>query len=124
MIAAFASLGACGTANSTNHDQTSQGAEMAGRSANPFVLSVDALSRGKGVPEQTRDAFSGIRDLLIKLEKEGKAEIEERRLGIEGERRICAAFADRRIGRETLQELTKRLEGLELINLGEETCDR
>jgi hypothetical protein len=88
----------------------------------PSAVAVYALSRGKGVPEPTRDAFRKARALLKDLERDGKARLEETRIGLEGETRLCAEFKDPGAARETLDKLRALSREVELMNVVEEPC--
>src|SRR4029450_11259547 len=68
------------------------------RSPRPAVTSfaVYALSRGQGVPAPTRSAWQTVWTMLEDARREGKvARLQQTRLGLEGEVRLCAEFGDR-----------------------------
>src|SRR5512147_401564 len=66
-------------------------------------VAVYALSRGKGVPEPTRAALRRASNLLEDLRGQGRVlRLEETRIGLEGETRVCAEFADPETAREAL----------------------
>jgi hypothetical protein len=86
----------------------------------PYHFVVEALSRGKGVPAETRAALEEcIR--LLELEREGGGAVSFSRsmIGIEGETRLQVEFADPRAGREMLQRFLELTAGRDLINVNE-----
>ena len=86
-------------------------------------LAVYALSRGQGVPEATRRAFGEIKAKLQTLHSSGTVlELKEQRIGLEGETRLCAVFADARAAREEFQHLA-RYQSVDLLNVALESCD-
>lgn len=86
-------------------------------------LAIYALSRGQGVPEATRRAFGEIKAKLQTL-RDGSTviELEERRIGIEGETRLCAVFADPQAARDEYERLA-RYRSVDLLNIVLESCD-
>ncbi len=88
-------------------------------------VAVYALSRGKGVPDATRAAFGKVRDLLEPLRREGHVtRLEETRIGLEGETRLCAEFKDTGAARDAIERIRKIASGVELLNVVEEPCDK
>ena len=91
--------------------------------AAPQTVAVYALSRGKGVPPATREAFGKARELLEQLAREKRAvRVETSRIGLEGETRVCAEFEDARTARETIERLRGLARDVELLNVVEEPC--
>lgn len=89
----------------------------------PASVVVEALSKGKGVPEPTRNAMAEVRALLRDLQRDGKlAELKETRIGLEGETRLCAVFKNARTARETTQRLRAIAAEVELLNVREQSC--
>lgn len=89
----------------------------------PVSLAIYILSRGRGVPERTRAVYQEIQALL----KEQQAtslitNLSTRRIGLEGETRLCAEFRDRTEARATLEKIRKLAAGVELLNVVEEPC--
>lgn len=93
------------------------------QSAGGAEVAVYALSRGKGVPDQTRQALGAARDLFAKMKAEGRVlDIVETRIGLEGERRICARFKNAADAAAAMQELRALATNVELFNVVSEPC--
>jgi hypothetical protein len=120
-IAATAvSFGACAQQPPARSEPTAQ----AESGAQPSTLAIYALSRGKGVPPETREAFDAARRLLESLREEHKVtRIVATRIGIEGERRLCAEFADSKVAKETHDKLLAMSKSAELLNIVAEPCE-
>jgi hypothetical protein len=92
--------------------------------AAPIGVAVYALSRGKGVPEPAAGAFSQAQALFRELQASKQIvrvhPIE--RLGIEGERRLCAEFANEEAARAAHARLLEVSKGIELFNVVIEPC--
>ena len=85
---------------------------------------VEALSRGKGVADATYEAMTKARSLLQRLQKEGKVvQLEETRLGLEGETRLCAEFKDSAAASAALEQLRAIAHRVELLNVVAKPCD-
>ncbi len=88
-------------------------------------FAVYALSRGRGVPEPTRSAWQTVWTMLEDARREGKvARLQQTRIGLEGEVRLCAEFSDPGRGREMLERARGIGKGVELLNIVEEPCSR
>ena len=88
-------------------------------------FAVYALSRGQGVPESTRSAWQTIWTMLEDARREGKvARLQQTRIGLEGEVRLCAEFSDPARGREMLERAREIGKGVELLNVTEEPCSK
>ncbi len=86
-----------------------------------FALYV--LSRGKGVPEPARNVLRDARAMLEEAKQEGKVVgLKQTRLGLEGETRLCAEFADREAAGEMRERIARLMQGVELVNLVVEPC--
>ena len=86
-----------------------------------FALYV--LSRGKGVPEPARNVLRDARAMLEEAKQEGKVVgLKQTRLGLEGETRLCAEFADREAAREMLERIRRLTKDVDLVNLVVEPC--
>ena len=86
-------------------------------------ITVDALSRGAGVPDETRAAFDRIRGLLEAARRDGRVlRLDEETIGLEGERRLCAVPRDRDAARELLASLRDAARGALLLNVAERPC--
>ena len=90
----------------------------------PDSIAVYALSRGKGVPESAGRVMTQAEALFHELEakKQVVRVYPVERLGIEGERRICAEFVDEEAVRAAYAHLMKLAEGAELLNVVIEPC--
>lgn len=93
------------------------------QSSETTSFSVYSLSIGKGVPDATRDAVNRAAELLRQAEKEKKVlRLIETRIGLEGETRWCADFADEASAREFYSRVYELMKGVELVNLQFESC--
>jgi hypothetical protein len=91
--------------------------------AAPRSLAIRALSRGKGVPGPTRAAFARIRELAERARKDGRVtSLESRRIGIEGETRLCMTFRDAAAARVLAREVRAIAKNVELLNVAQEPC--
>lgn len=89
----------------------------------PVSIAIYILSRGRGVPERTRAVYQEIQALL--KEQQGMSvvtNLSTKRIGLEGETRLCAEFRDRTEARATLEKIRKLAAGVELLNVVEEPC--
>ena len=88
-------------------------------------VAVFALSRGAGVPEATRAALERARALFEAARSEGRVlRIEETRIGLEGETRLCAVARDPEAAEDLMAQLKSTAEGAELFNVVAEPCSR
>jgi hypothetical protein len=95
----------------------------AAASSEPRSLALYALSRGKGVPEAARAALADAEEALEDLQARGAdVTITEERIGLEGETRLCATFADASLAEEALERIRRLVSGVDLVNLTEEPC--
>lgn len=91
----------------------------------PASFAVYALSRGRGVPAATRSAWQAVWMMLEDARREGKVtRLEQTRIGLEGEVRLCAEFSDAGHAREMLERAREIGKGVELLNVVEESCSR
>jgi hypothetical protein len=98
------------------------GEERAAQAASAS-FAVYALSRGRGVPESTRRAWQTVWTMLEDARREGKvARLQQTRIGLEGEVRLCAEFSDPERARELLARAREVGKGVELLNIVEEPC--
>ncbi len=111
-------LGACGE----NPDMTGE-QPVADKPGAEFALY--ALSRGKGVPEATRDAFDKANTFLEQSRQRGDVlSLTKTRIGLEGETRLCVQAKDAAAAR-ALQEQVWSIAGeVELFNVVEEPCSK
>jgi hypothetical protein len=86
-------------------------------------FSVYALSRGKGVPEKSRQVFQQARALLEDAYRQGRVvRLKQDRIGLEGETRVCAEFSNPTVAQELLEQIRRLSEGVELVNVVIEPC--
>lgn len=86
-------------------------------------FAVYSLSRGKGVPEPARDLLRQARALLDEAKQQGtEVTIRHMRIGLEGETRLCAAFADPMAARDMLARIRELARDVELVNVAIESC--
>lgn len=103
-------------------------AETASRSPSPGAeaapaITVYILSKGRGVPEPTREVYRKIRASLEQQQaKGGVTALTTRRLGLEGETRLCAQFRDAAQAEAALEEIRKLAADVELLNVVQEPC--
>ena len=89
----------------------------------PQSISVYALSRGKGVPDQAREVLDQSRALLKAAQEHGEVlRVIERRIGIEGETRLCAEFAHAESAQTMIDQIKQLGKGVDLINVKVEPC--
>lgn len=89
----------------------------------PTTVTITTLSKGRGVPAPTRDAYKQIRGLLEEQKNQAAVtNIETQRIGIEGEMRMCAEFRDREQAEYTLEQIRKISADVELLNVVEGPC--
>ena len=91
----------------------------ANKESTPFEFVVEALSRGKGVPEAARAILESARSLAESEQRSGRVSIFEERIGLEGETRLRLHFADGERGRRAYARLRKLAEGVDLIEIRE-----
>ena len=84
-----------------------------------------ALSRGKGVPDATRKTYQAAREQLKRAQADGLlSRFEEGRIGLEGETRLCVEFANAQEAEKLILRLRAMVEGVDLLNLIEEPCEK
>jgi hypothetical protein len=114
-------LGACAIAAGCTMATTTDGQERAIQAPRSFALY--ALSRGRGVPAPTRAAWQAAWGLLESARRDGKvARLEQARIGLEGEMRLCAEFDDPQAAQELVDRVRTLVRDVELLNLVEEPC--
>jgi hypothetical protein len=87
------------------------------------TLTVTMLSRGKGVPEATRAAYTDIRALLEKQRSAyAVTDLRTQRIGLEGETRLCAEFRSAKDAQAALSEIRQRAAGVELLDVSDAPC--
>jgi hypothetical protein len=119
MLTVFVLLG---TAQLECAAQPPRGTAPATGGTGPSIV-IEALSRGKGVPEPTFEALTKARSLLQGLQEQDKVvRLDETRLGLEGETRLCAEFKDRAAASEAIEQLRSIARTVELLNVVEKPC--
>ena len=117
-ISAMLALGACSENPDASGDQPIEdpaGAEFA----------LYALSRGKGVPEPTRDVFENANAYLEESRQRGEVlSLRKTRIGLEGETRLCVQAKDAAAARALQQEVRSIAGDVELFNVVEEPCSK
>lgn len=88
-------------------------------------IAVTTLSKGRGVPEPTRASYQRVRALLEDKQRAAQlSELAVKRMGLEGETRLCAEFRDPAQARAALAEIRKLTDGVELINVEPAPCSK
>ena len=86
-------------------------------------FAVYTLSRGKGVPEEAREAMQQVAKLAEDDRRRGvKVTVETTRIGIEGETRVCIAYEDPQEGTRAYGQARDLVKGVDLVNLAAEPC--
>jgi hypothetical protein len=115
-LGAWVGAGGCAT------PEPSSAAERAGQAV-PASFAVYALSRGRGVPEPTRQAWQAVWTMLQEAQRQGAVvRLRQTHIGLEGEVRLCAEFADPGRMRAMLARARDIARGVELLNVVEEPC--
>jgi hypothetical protein len=86
-------------------------------------FSIEVLSRGGGVPEAALNTLRRIREDLEAQQARGvTVVVSETRLGLEGERRLCAAFEEPEAADAALRRAHSIAAGVDLVNLKAGAC--
>jgi hypothetical protein len=86
-------------------------------------FAVYALSRGKGVPPEARDALRRVVQLAEEDQRRGvKVTVATTRIGIEGETRVCFTYEDPKEGARACDRARAVVENVDLVNLAVERC--
>ena len=97
--------------------------DMAPISPIPEGISIYALSRGTGVPEEARKILEEVRILLKEAQDQGTVtRLVDRRIGLEGETQLCAEFSDAHASQNIVSQIRKISEGVDLLNVKPEPC--
>jgi outer membrane biosynthesis protein TonB len=89
----------------------------------PTRITINALSRGKGVPAETREAFKQIRALLERQQAStAVTALQYQRIGLEGESRLCVEFRTANDAQAALAEIRKIAADVDLLNVVEAPC--
>lgn len=93
------------------------------KGAEPPRITIDALSRGKGVPAEAREAFKQIRALLEQQQATAAVTaMQYQRIGLEGESRLCVEFRNASDAQAALAEIRKISADVDLLNVVEAPC--
>ncbi len=93
------------------------------KEAAPTRITINALSRGKGVPAETREAFKQIRALLEQQQATAAVTaMQYQRIGLEGESRLCVEFRNASDAQAALTEIRKISADVDLLNVVEAPC--
>ena len=91
--------------------------------SSPSSLSIYTLSRGKGVPEDTRKVFEKVEGMLKRAKVKGKVlRLKRLMFGLEGETKLCAEFSSAEEAQRVYQQLEKETLDVDLLNLVKEPC--
>jgi hypothetical protein len=87
---------------------------------------VEALSRGKGVPREARDALTAVQRAVRADEERGvSVRIHDiKKIGFEGDSRLCVDYSDARDGTRAWERAQAIVKGIELVNLIAEPCEK
>ncbi len=81
------------------------------------------LSRGKGVPYATRDAYKRIHAALEQRQSvSAVTSMYSQRIGLEGESRLCIEFRSAQDAEAALIEIRKLAAGMDLLNVSDTPC--
>lgn len=93
------------------------------KDAAPIRITIDALSRGKGVPAEAREALKQIRALLERQQAAAAVTaMQYQRIGLEGESRLCVEFRNASDAQAALAEIRKIAADVDLLNVVEAPC--
>ena len=86
-------------------------------------FAVYALSRGKGVPPEAREALRRVVELAEEDRRRGvKVTVTTTRIGLEGETRACLAYEDPKEGTRAFERARAIVKNVDLVNLKAEPC--
>ncbi len=86
-------------------------------------IEILALSRGRGVPKETRAALESMKSVVARMQREGSViASEESVFGLEGETRLCVVFRDEAAARVTQSEFTKIGADIDLLQIRDVVC--
>lgn len=115
-IFAMLAMSACSENSGTNGNQPVADTEE-------VEFTVYVLSRGKGVPEPTRVVFENASSFLGEAKQRGEVlSLNETRIGLEGETRLCVEAKDAASARALQDELWSIAGDAELFDVVEEPC--
>lgn len=85
-------------------------------------ITITMLSRGKGVPPEARRLYSEMRRELEAQRGAAVTEVTAKRIGIEGEARLCVRFSDAAAARAAYDQFRKRAAGVDLLEVAQAPC--
>ena len=89
----------------------------------PSSFSLYVLSRGKGVPGEARQVLDRSRHLFKRAQEQGDVkQMIDRRIGLEGETRLCVEFYDEQVADKLFREILHLSDGVDLVNVKKEPC--
>lgn len=80
------------------------------------------LSKGYGVPEQTRQAYARVQDAVRQAAVDQAVEWSEQSLGLEGEKQLCIRVADPARRVELFARIEQLARGVELLHSQPGAC--
>ncbi len=87
-------------------------------------FAVYTLSRGAGVPEEALKALFEFEAEAKKMHETGAVlAVSKKRLGLEGEMKVCCKFKSAAEAKKAWSDITKKINGVDLIRLAVESCD-
>ncbi|MEO6519255.1 MAG: hypothetical protein ABIO17_09740 [Pseudoxanthomonas sp.] len=93
------------------------------RNSAAAYATVTTLSRGKGVPAETRAALQRIRALLEASQATAAVnDLQTQRIGLEGESRLCVEFRSAADAGPLMAEIRLIAAGIELLDITESPC--
>lgn len=77
------------------------------------------------MPPEARDALEQVTNLVESDRNRGvKVTIQTTRIGLEGEKRLCAEYEDPREGTRAWESARAIVKGVDLVNLVAEPCEK
>ncbi len=75
------------------------------------------------MPAEARDALKKVEGLVDEDRAKGlKVNVETKRIGLEGERRLCVTYEKPADGVKALERVRTIVKGIDLVNVVEEPC--
>lgn len=122
-------LNGCSTVESdsggggTRTDETKKVLRVSTPAAQVYGIEVVTLSRGRGVPAKTLEAYAQIKELVSEEARSGAAITQnERIIGLEGERRFCISLPDQETSSRLLERMRALSVNVELLHVIENGC--
>jgi hypothetical protein len=87
------------------------------------TFAVYFLSRGSGVPAKAREVQTRVQKLVDDDRAKGvSVRVETKRIGLEGERRLCVTYDKSADGVRALERVRTLAKGVDLVRVVEEPC--